>query len=222
MYRYEMHCHDRFCSACAHSTPEEMVLAYAQKGYDGLVFTNHFLGGNTAVDKSLPWAEKIDCYYYAYLRGKAAAPKGFTVLFGLEHRYENDGKEVLTYNITPEFLKAHPNLHLLPIGEYADLVHSAGGFLTQAHPYREAWFINPAVLPPVNILDALETFNFFNSPPENQKAEDFAAAHHLYGCSGGDIHDIHEPLALAGMAFPHPIHSSQDLVSALKSHSAQR
>lgn len=217
-YKYEMHCHDRIVSACAHSYPEEVVTAYAGKGYAGLVFTNHFLGGYHAVNQNLHWNEQIDVYYNAYLRGKAAAPKGFTVLFGIEHRYGNQGKEVLTYGVTPEFLKAHENLHLLPLREYSALVRGAGGFLCQAHPYRNGRIMRPDIDPKPELIDAVEVYNFFNTAEENAKAAAFAEKHGICQMSGGDIHDIKEDLGLAGMAFPYPILNSRQLVAALKKH----
>ena len=67
-YKYELHVHDKLCSACAHNTPEEMVDAYRRAGYSGMCFTNHFLRGNTAVDRSLPWEQKMRAYWDAYQR----------------------------------------------------------------------------------------------------------------------------------------------------------
>ena len=59
MYLYETHCHCSQCSACAHSTSQELVLAYHKAGYAGVVFTDHFITGNTAVDRNLPWEDKM-------------------------------------------------------------------------------------------------------------------------------------------------------------------
>ena len=87
-----------------------------------MVFTNHFLRGNTAVNRRLPWAEKVRAYYDAYLRAvRWAEGKEFSVFFGLEHHY-GGGKEVLTYGIDLDFLLAHPDLDRLPLREYARLV----------------------------------------------------------------------------------------------------
>ena len=218
-YKYEMHCHDCLCSKCAHDTPEDMVRAYQNAGYSGMVFTNHFLKGNTAVDKALPWEEKVSQYYNAYLRATAAVEGDhFHVFFGLEHNY-GDGKEVLTYGIDLNFLLAHPDIDLLPLEDYSRLVHEAGGFISQAHPFRKAWFINENVLPKPKCLDAVESFNFFNTPEENARAVEFAAANGLYQTSGGDVHECDsQGIGQAGMAFENEISTAQELVSALKNH----
>lgn len=55
MYLYETHCHSSDCSRCGRSTARELVRAYHAAGYAGMVLTDHFVTGNTAVDRSLPW-----------------------------------------------------------------------------------------------------------------------------------------------------------------------
>ena len=52
MFKYEMHCHTNAISKCAISTPLEMVQAYYEAGFAGVVFTDHFIHGNTTVDRS--------------------------------------------------------------------------------------------------------------------------------------------------------------------------
>ena len=219
MYKYEMHCHDKLCSRCAKSTPEEIVAAYYRAGYSGLTFTNHFLRGNTAVDKSLPWDEKMKHYYEAYLRGKNSIDdREFHVFFGLEHNYGN-GKEVLTYGITLEFLLDNPNIDQLPLSEYTALVRSSGGWVAQAHPFRQAEYINREVLPEAENLDGIEVYNFCNTEEENDEAYRFAKEKGLYMISGGDVHmDNHIGIGQAGMAFDHELHTGAELIRALKNH----
>ena len=217
-YLYETHCHTAWCSACAHSTPQEMAEAYRAHGYAGMVFTDHFLLGNTAVPRSLPWAQRMGRYYEAYLAAKDwARDKDFDVLFGIEHAY-GDGKEVLTYGIDLDFLTAHPDLHRLPLSEYAALVRQAGGFLSMAHPYRDRPYINMAVGPQPEYLDAVEAFNFYNHPEENAQALDLARRTGLPCTSGGDEHICTgAAIGHAGIAFPHRVHTGPELVAALRS-----
>ena len=83
-----------------------------------MCFTNHFLQGSTAIDKTLPWEDKVRAYWNAYLRVKDwAKDKDFDILFGLEHHY-GSGKEVFTYGIDLDFLLAHPNIDVAPIKDY--------------------------------------------------------------------------------------------------------
>ena len=110
MYLYETHCHCSQCSHCASSTSQELALAYYKAGYAGMILTDHFISGNTALDRSLPWDIQVKAYYQAYLDAlEAVADLDFDVLFGIEHAY-GDGKEVLVYGIDLDFLLANPDI----------------------------------------------------------------------------------------------------------------
>ena len=219
LYKYEMHVHDSLCSRCGHNPPEVIAKVYYDRGYAGMCFTNHFLQGSTAIDKALPWEDKVRAYWNAYLRVKDwAKDKDFDILFGLEHHY-GSGKEVLTYGIDLDFLLAHPNIDIAPIKDYCDAVHEAGGFISQAHPFRRAPYIDPNVLPQPELLDAAEIYNAGNSDEDNSRGYDFAKENHLYGTSGGDTHEQHESnIGKAGMAFPYRIKTEKELANALFRH----
>ena len=74
-YKSELHCHSSVCSACARSNSVEMVHRYKDAGYAGFVLTDHFIFGNSAVDKNLPWNEKMHRYYDAYIKAKKEGEK---------------------------------------------------------------------------------------------------------------------------------------------------
>ena len=48
-YRYDLHVHTYEGSACARSTGAELADFYKEKGYDGIVISDHFWRGNTRV-----------------------------------------------------------------------------------------------------------------------------------------------------------------------------
>ena len=219
-YRYEMHCHCNWCSACAHSSPQAMAQAYYQAGYAGMVLTDHFLSGNSAIDRSLPWKDKVEAYWRAYeaardwARGRS---RDFTVLFGLEHQY-GGGKEVLTYGIDLDFLLAHPDLDQYSLADYTDAVRRAGGLISMAHPYRHADYIDDSILPQPRYLDGAEVYNYGNTPEENRQACELAREHRLIPTSGGDVHkEDEENLAKAGIALSSPIATGEELVQVLRS-----
>lgn len=216
-YRYETHCHTCWCSACAHDTPQSMARAYYEQGYAGMIITDHFLRGNSCVDRLLPWREQMERYWQAYeAAARWAQDKDFDVHFGIEHYY-GDGKEVLTYGIGLEFLVAHPDIHLLPLSEYARLVHGAGGFLSMAHPYRNRPYINQKVKPQPEYLDAVEVYNFYNSPQENAQAQELARAQGLLATSGGDEHSrTGDAIGQAGIALKRRVKTSAQLVAELR------
>ena len=131
-FLYETHCHCAQCSKCAHSTAADMVRAYHSAGYAGLVLTDHFIFGNTAVPKDLPWEERMHRYYDAYLEAKAEGHKlDFDVIFGIEHFY-GGGKEILFYGIDLAFLLNNPDIPDISIDTLVSRVHAAGGIAIHA------------------------------------------------------------------------------------------
>lgn len=213
-YRYETHCHSSRCSHCAHSTPAELVKAYHEKGFSGLVLTDHFIHGNHCVDEALPWEIRMQCYYDAYLEAKETAKSlDFDVLFGIEHAY-GGGLEVLCYGIDLDFLLNNPDIPQLDIREFASRVHAYGGILIHAHPYRWA---GPELVLPLDILDGIEVYNGGNPQDKNDLAQKLADSTGLIMTAGSDLHSITESkLGTAGITLPYRIQNEQQLVVALK------
>ena len=61
-YKYQMHTHTAPCSLCASMTPEELAEALNKGGYQGCVMTNHFMMGNTGIDRALSWNDFVKQY----------------------------------------------------------------------------------------------------------------------------------------------------------------
>ena len=220
MYKYETHCHSSQCSACSRSTAEELVAAYHQAGYAGLVLTDHFIFGNTAVPRDLPWEERMRRYYGAYLDArKAAEGLDFDVIFGIEHAY-GDGKEVLIYGIDLAFLLSNPDIPELTLDELVDRVHAYDGIVIQAHPYRDRHYVNMNVGPRADIVDGIEVYNVYNKPGEDKKALELSRQKDYIITSGGDIHVAADPnIGSAGILLPHRVHNEKEFVAALKQRS---
>ena len=220
MYKYDLHVHDNACSKCASSTPEEQVRAYAAKGMNGFVSTNHFIHGNTTVSRDLPWKERMLAYYASYERAKAEAEKigDFTVMFGVEHAYAG-GREVLLYGVDIEFLIAHPELRNMRIVEFCDLMKKNGVLCITAHPFRVRPYNDESVKCDPDFVSGVEVFNIGNAnDEENAKALEYAKSGNYIMTSGGDIHvsaDNH--IGKAGIATEYPIHDIYELVETLKS-----
>lgn len=219
-YRYETHCHCAQCSMCAQSSSQMMVRAYKAAGYAGLVLTDHFIHGYTAVPATLPWPERMKRYYQAYLDAKAVSDElDFDVIFGFEHAY-GDGKEVLVYGVELDFLLVNPDIPELTLDEFVDRIHEAGGIVVQAHPYRNRWYMNMAVGPRADIVDGIEVYNAWNNPGENPQALALAQTKDYIMTCGGDIHEADDPLiGAAGVVLPHRVHSSKEFADALKQRS---
>ena len=73
-----------------------------------MVVTDHFFNGNTAIDRSLPWEEKVELYCRGYENAKEEGDKiGLDVFFGVEWAFHGD--EFLLYG---ECLQSHRHRQL--------------------------------------------------------------------------------------------------------------
>ncbi len=219
MYKYEMHLHSRACSACAFADALEYVDAAIENGYAGMVFTNHFYHGNTAVSRLLPWEEFVGAFRDDYLRVKEYGDqKGIDVLFGIEEVYEpGSGKEILIYGLSPEDFIKCPDFLNYSVYEMAAFARERGGYVAMAHPFRERDYIpDPNAVPDPSFMDAVEIWNYANSEEMDRKAQQYAEENHLPGISGGDVHKACN-FGYNGLAFYERIHTNEQLVKALKS-----
>jgi len=217
LFKYETHIHCKLCSACSVVSPEEIVKAYAKAGYSGIVLTDHFIHGNSSVPANLPWEDRVRAYYNAVLIGREADKKyDLDVLFGLEHYYGHGGKEALLYGLTLDFvLENEPLFARDKIEELCKAVQDFGGFVTQAHPYRDRSYITLDAPDISKLADGIEVFNACNYPNENEQALALAKRLGKRMMSGADDH-FAKLAGKAGMAFPHRLRTTQELACALR------
>ncbi|NMA83391.1 MAG: histidinol-phosphatase [Epulopiscium sp.] len=213
-YRYETHLHTKEGSACASATGAEMVRAHISAGYAGMIVTDHFFNGNTSIPRNLPWETRVALFCQGYENAvEEAKGTGFHVFFGWEYGY--DATEFLTYGLTKDFLLAHPDMLSWSIEKYFNTVHKWGGFISHAHPFREADYIRKIRLFP-NQVDAVEVINTSHTNPKfDIKALDYAKKHSLLMISGSDTHHT-DKLCGGGMEFNHEIHSIEEFIKAIK------
>ena len=216
MYIYELHQHTSAVSACAHETPEEVVRGLKKAGFSGVVMTEHFYHGNTAVRRHQAWEDFVRPYEETFERAKKAAEKlEFDVLFGIEEGV-GGGKEVLIYGITPAFLYAHPELRDIALPELSDLVRAEGGLVVQAHPFRVRDYIRaPWEELPAECLDGIEVHNACNDDLSNMRAEALAEKHGLIAIAGSDAHTPNSR-AQAGIACDKRIRTERELADILR------
>lgn len=217
MYKflYETHLHTAEASACATASAKEMVRTYAEAGYSGLIVTDHFFNGNTAISGRLPWKERVEQFCRGYENALEEGRRlGFSVFFGWEYSYY--GTDFLTYGLDKAFLLNNPDILSWPLKDYLRRVRSLGGFITHAHPFRRAFYINDVRLFPEEV-DAVEVINTSHTDPSfNAQAKAYAIKHHLLQTSGSDIHHT-DKLTGGGMAFDHQLHTIADFIAAVRS-----
>lgn len=219
-YLYETHLHTKESSACAQNTAEELVYAYKAAGYTGIMVTDHFYRGNTAVDRDKPWEDWVEAYCKGYENAKAAGDKiGLQVFFGWEESHQ--GTDFLIYGPDKTWLKQHPELKEITVDEQYALVHKAGGMVIHAHPYREAWYIPEQRLFPTAVdgVEILNASHYGRKPAEDGRslydvqAKEYAKNYGLPCTGGSDIHSTN--LLFGGMAFPRKLTDVNDYIKAV-------
>ena len=216
-YRYQLHCHTKPCSACASMTPSELIDGLVAGGYNGCVITNHFYKGNSGIDRKLSWNEFVAQYEKDYCECKKLAKNhDLDIIFGIEEHLF-DGLEILCYGITPQFLYDNPQLQLdHSVETWYKVLNQYGALCIQAHPFRDrAYITNPRLLP-LEFIDGIEVFNYFNQPQNNVLAEEFAKKHpDLILTSGADAHSG-DSMCKAGIETQTRITDEKQLVNILK------
>lgn len=212
MFLYETHCHTAEGSRCASCSGAEIVRLYAERGYQGIVITDHFYGGNTAVDKQLPWAQWVEGLMKGYESAKRAGDQlSIQVFFGWEYCYR--GTEFLTYGLGKEWLLEHPEVAKMAPDQYCELIRREGGILIHAHPFRQRGYIKMIRLIP-QLTDGVEVVNKCNEPRANYLADQYADNFGLMKVGGTDFHKPDHLSVLGGVALPTMAHSVRDIFDA--------
>ena len=219
-YLYETHLHTSEGSRCGRVTGAEQARNFKEWGYTGVVITDHFIGGNTAVDRSLPWKEWVEGFCRGYENAKEEGDKiGLQVFFGWESGYE--GTEFLVYGLDKQWLLDHPEIRDCSIEEQYALVHAGGGIVIHAHPFRVEPYIKAVRLFP-DYVDAVEGINATHSSVNsvshrnsawNDEAIAYAKAHDLPITSGSDQHKP-DPIG-GGMIFRRKMRDIHDFSQAI-------
>lgn len=216
-YIYEMHQHTSPCSRCGRAEPVGLVRKLKEHGFAGMVLTDHFYNGNSGIDRALPWNEFCKAYEHNYLLAKEEGDKlGFDVIFGLEEHVGN-GKEVLLYGITPEYMYSNPEIISGNLEIVSRCAHAAGALVIQAHPFRVRSYIpDPGLLLDPSLLDGYEIYNAGN--PEDQDMRAVAYAQQAGGIltAGSDAHS-EEAACRYGIAADTRICDERKLVMLLQS-----
>lgn len=206
--KLDMHCHTKEGSLDGKISLEEYVTILKEKGYGGMVITDH---------------NSYNAYRYYKKHKTEDAFQNFVVLKGIEYDTIDAGHILV---IMPEHVKL-PLLELrgLPVTMLIDLVHRFGGILGPAHPCGEKYLSitntkhfrnNPGV---IRGFDFIETFNACESPESNHLAAELAAAYGLPGFGGSDAHKT-ECAGLAYAEIDADITCESELIHAVKAGAA--
>ncbi|MBQ7983586.1 MAG: histidinol phosphatase [Clostridia bacterium] len=219
MYQYETHLHTSPVSKCARASVRDTLTHYKALGYAGIFITNHFLDGNINVDRSLPYEERIRFYFSDYEEGLCLSEEiGITVFCGVEMTY--GGTDFLVYGPDKDWYLAHPEIESMPKSRLLPMLMDEGALVIQAHPFREASYIDHIRLFP-RCVHGVEIFNANRSEFENSMAAQYAKSYGLLPFAGSDNHSASGQTLLGGMQSDTPLRDVPDFIARVKQGAMQ-
>lgn len=216
-YKWETHLHTSESSACGQDGAAAMIRAAKRAGYHGVVVTDHFLNGNSAAPRNAPWQRRVDAFLRGYWEARAAGESlGVAVLLGCEFAYQ--GGDFLTYGVPEAFYRDQPDLADLDVDAYVTRVQTAGGLVSQAHPFRTAWYMPEHVAKRWDIVDAIEVFNGSHGSEHRAWDDDaltLAQEHGRLQTAGSDAHSVTD-IGTAAVAFDTRFDTGAAFIQALR------
>lgn len=183
-YRIELHSHTNPGSGCSALTPAELVRIYAEKGYHGVVITNHL-----EPDKLLFGKEKaIAMHIRDYEAAKTAAEQyGIAVYLGVELRFKENINDYLIYGVDKHLLNVLYDYVPTDLKTFRNEVSLVNSVILQAHPFR-----SNMVLAEPSLLDGMECMNMH---PRHNSAVGLATQYAYekklqIKIAGGDCHGM--------------------------------
>lgn len=209
MYKYETHLHTLPVSVCAKVPAEACVPFYKELGYDGIFVTNHFIRDSREYEKQLRF------YCSDYKAAKAIGDQiGLKVFFGIELTVA-PGTDFLIYGLDEGWYLNNPQIIDMPTRKKLSYMMDAGALIIQAHPYREAGYIDHIRLFPRNV-HGVEVYNANRTELENRMAQIYGENYGLLPFAGSDNHRGPAQMKLGGMEFPTPIIDEVDFANRIK------
>lgn len=190
MYQLELHFHTKESSRCGKVPAVEGIRMYLERGYDGVVVTDHFSKAaclDPEIDGDGPemWYRVCQKFLRGYWEAKRAADRTpLRVYLGMEIRFPNDENDFLVYGIDEGFLKKHPWIYMKELPDLYKIAQKEGLAVVQAHPFRKNCFLGD-----IGCLHGIEIYN--GNPrhdSRNELAEQLALEKQLTGTVGSDFH----------------------------------
>lgn len=202
--KFDMHCHTKEGSLDGKVTVEEFIQTLIDRGYDGMLVSDH-----NSYNGYRAWKKIADAKWF----------RDFVVLKGIEYDTIDAGHILV---IMPEGVKLKIlELRGLPVNFLIDIVHKHGGILGPAHPCGEKYLSITNTrqfrsrLAVMDKFDFLEGFNACESLESNATAMEIAARYEKPVFGGSDAHK-EECVGLGYTEFAEPITCESDLIRLVK------
>ncbi len=218
MFKIDTHVHTDEVSPCARVKAVETVNLYKEKGYSGIIITDHYSMRTFIRMSGLSREEKNDRYLSGYRAAKKEGERiGLKVYLGMEITFSWSINDYLVFGAEEEFLRKNHRICRMGLSKFRRLADENNLLIYQAHPYR----IGMSRTDP-KYLDGIEVFN--GNPRHNSNNEcalEYAQQNGLLMSSGSDFHRL-EDVAAGGMLFPKLPENNAELVAMLKEATKER
>lgn len=216
MFKYETHLHTFPVSQCAKYSVRENLEFYKKLGYEGIFITNHFIDGNINHLAGDSFEDRINYFFSDVETALEIADEiGIKVFCGAELSY--GGTDFLVYGLDKDWYLAHPEIMSMKKSEELPFLIENGALVIQAHPFREAFYIDHIRLFP-RCVHGVEIINANRTENENKMAKIYAENYELLEFAGSDNHIADEQKKLAGLQFETPIKDEKDFCERVKNN----
>ena len=139
---------------------------------------------------------------------------GIKVFCGVELSY--GGTDFLIYGLDKEWYLAHPEIMNMKKSDELRFMADCGALVIQAHPFREASYIDHIRLFPRQV-HGIEIINACRTDEENALAKIYAEHYGLLKFAGSDNHSASSQKRLAGICTAEPISTVEEFIDKVKS-----
>ncbi|MCL1900941.1 MAG: PHP domain-containing protein [Firmicutes bacterium] len=225
MLKFSMHIHTQMRSPCGKVEPKKIVRLYKEKGYDGIIITDHYMKWIFAMNNMDSNAQKFQFFIEGYRETlKYGKEQNLMVFLGMELNLCKYNKlnstypvhEFLLYGLSESFIKEHPDLYELTQKELFELCNKNDILMIQAHPFRPKTAVaDPEYMHGVEIVNKNKRHDSFDA-----LAQSFCAAHNLISVASDDFHEEEDAGQIA-MLFPNDTTSMKKIVQYLREKNYQ-
>lgn len=204
MMKIDMHCHVKEGSIDSKVNLETYIERLKEKGFDGMVITDH---------------DTYNGYRHWKKILKETRDDDFVVLKGIEYDTRDAGHMLI---IMPEGVKMRLlEMRGLPLPMLIDFVHHHGGIIGPAHPCGEKylsftntkrWYKSPELM---KRFDFIEAFNACEPKESNDGATRLAEKYKKPGIGGSDSHHI-DCVGTGYTLLPEHVTCETELISLIK------
>ena len=211
-YLYETHAHTCTGFPCGKNTGDELARYFKELGYTGMILTDHILRSEAeSVSTKAAWEARVNRLCLGYEMAKAEGERiGLDVFQGWE--YGEGWNHFLCYGLGRDWLMANPDCLQWDPVKYLHEIRAAGGFVVQAHPFREG--VTSYLLVPQE-TDGVEVISASRSDEANRHAEDYCRSYGKIRHAGTDIHWLNYP-RLSGVEGKRRFADLRDYIEGLK------